>query len=597
MLLALNILGSLGVFLYGMKVLSEGVQKIAGQRMRFVMATMTGNRFSGMLTGFFVTCLLQSSSATTVIVVSFVNAGLLTLIEAIGVVMGANLGTTITAWIIAAVGKFSLAKIAIPIIGLGLPLYFVGKNRVKSLGEAMIGFGLLFFGLGLLKEAVPDVKGMLASEDAGVREQAERYLGAIKSLTGHGYLSYLAFLGLGVILTLVVQSSSAAMAITVTLAINGWIGFEESAFVVLGENIGTTLTAWLAALGANVNAKRAARAHFMFNILGVLWMLAAFPLFAQGVLWIGAHLPDSLRTANHASDIGFSLAIYHTLFNFVNILILIPLVPLIARVVTRWVKDPGDEGQEGHRLTYITQNLVATGELNLPEAEKATMELANLTREMFAGFVEVFENPDKDLSEDVQRLREMEDKADEMTEDITEYLVRCSADEIGQQNAMEVAQMLRTVAELESITDTIFRLVKFVRRKYRKEHTFVLEATEGVRRIATVTGRFIDVYTEKMFREITPDTFQGVLALEDEINKLRKQLNRKAMKRMAEGGSNIEAEILAMEINNHCEKIGNYALNVMQALYLMSNKQEAPERDAEINKISGSPASPPPPHS
>ncbi|MGY8686513.1 MAG: Na/Pi cotransporter family protein, partial [Verrucomicrobiales bacterium] len=210
----LHIVGCLGVFLFGMKVLSEGIQKVAGEKMRQVMATMTQNRFAGVSTGFFTTCLLQSSSATTVIVVSFVNAGLLTLVESIGVIMGANLGTTLTAWIIAAVGKFSLAEIAIPIIGVGMPLIFIGKNKLKALGEVLVGFGLLFYGLGLLKEAVPDVKSMLASADPAVQAQAEGWLNAVKGLSGYGYGSLLIFLGIGVILTLLVQSSSAAMAIT-----------------------------------------------------------------------------------------------------------------------------------------------------------------------------------------------------------------------------------------------------------------------------------------------------------------------------------------------------------------------------------------------
>lgn len=587
MVFFLEILGCLGIFLYGMKVLSEAVQKLAGQRMRYVMATMTRNRVSGLMTGLGITALLQSSSATTVIVVSFVNAGLLTLIEAIGVIMGANLGTTVTAWIIAAVGKFSVAKIAVPLVGVGLPMFFVGKGRLKNIGEATIGFGLLFFGLGLLKETVPDVRGMLASDDEAIRAQAEHYLQMVKNLAGHGYLSYLIFLVLGIGLTLVVQSSSAAMAITVTLAINGWIGFEESAFVVLGENIGTTVTAWLAALGANVHAKRAARAHFMFNVMGVVWMLLAFPLFAQAVLWLGAQLPDSFRTANQTTDIGFSLALYHTLFNLTNILLLIWFLPFIARVVTKWVKDPSEEeAEERHKLTYISQSLVATGELNLPEAEKATIELAELTKDMFEGFVNVFKHPEEDLSAEVARLRGLEDQADEMTEEITEYLVRATADDIGQRNAIQVAQMLRIVAELESISDTTYRLIKFVRRKYRKEHEFVKTATEGIRDCANHVSTFIDMYNEKMFQPVSDTEIGKALDLEDEIDRIRKQVNRKAMKRMAEANADIEGEILILEINNHCEKIGNYALNIMQSLYLIANEEEAPEQlAAEVAKI------------
>ena len=336
----LKILGSLGVFLYGMKVMSEGLQRTAGDGMRKVMATMTHNRLTAILTGLLVTSVVQSSSATTVMVVSFVNAGLLTLIESIGVIMGANLGTTMTAWIIALVGKFSLADVAIPIIGIGLPLFFIGRNRGKHIGEVLIGFGLLFFGLNLLKDSVPDVKSMLTSTDAAVQAQAQQIQHFVSTASGHGFVSILLFLCLGIILTLVVQSSSAAMAITVTLAIQGWIGFHESAAIVLGENIGTTVTAWLASIGTSANAKRAARAHFLFNVIGVCWMLVIFYAFSQFVVWLSGHLPETFRTKNHNAEIGFQLAIFHSLFNFTNILLLAGFTTQIAKLVTRLVKEP-----------------------------------------------------------------------------------------------------------------------------------------------------------------------------------------------------------------------------------------------------------------
>jgi len=579
MLTFLEILGSLGVFLYGMKILSEGIQKIAGQRMRYVMATMTQNRFSGLVTGFGITSILQSSSASTVIVVSFVNAGLLTLSESIAVIMGANLGTTITAWIIAVVGKFSLSSVAIPIIGIGLPIFFIGKNRVKSFGEATIGFGLLFLGLGLLKDAVPDV-------DA-VKEQAVHLQDLIQNFSGRGYFSYLIFLIVGVVLTLILQSSSAAMAITVTFAMNGWIGFEESAFIVLGENIGTTVTAWLASLGANHNAKRAARAHFVFNILGVEWMLLMFPLFAQLVEVLAIGLPDSLRTANHDSDIGFKLAIFHTTFNLCNIGLLIGFIPWIAKFVSRWVEEPPAGSLPRQSLTFMSQNLVHTGELNLPEAEKATVELARLTQDMFEGFVDVFNRPNEDLSEKVLELRAMEDEADNTTEEITEYLVRCSAAEIGQQNAVEVSQMIRIVAELETITDTVYHLVKFAQRRYRKEREFSPKAMEGLRELAELVRKFIRLYNEQMFQPVNADVMNEALALEGEINSGRKKLNRKAMTRMKQKNADLKTEILNMEINNHLEMIGNFAVNVMHGLYVMAGNEDHPEEiAAEVDKIS-----------
>lgn len=583
----LVILGSLGVFLFGMKVLSEGIQKVAGQRMRKIMATMTGNRLSGVGTGFLTTCLLQSSSATTVIVVSFVNAGLLTLVESIGVVMGANLGTTLTAWIIAAVGKFPIADIALPIIGIGLPFLFIGKNKAKALGEVMIGFGLLFFGLGLLKDAVPDVKGMLA--DQAMAEQARAVQAQISSLSGYGYGSLLIFLAIGVVLTLIVQSSSAAMAITVTLALNGWIGFEESAAIVLGENIGTTVTAWLASLGANVHARRAARAHFMFNILGVLWMLAVFYAFAPVVLKLGDLLPDSFRTAKHNSDIGFDLAIFHTLFNFLNICILIGFVPLIAKIVTKWVKDDGANEQHGPRLKYISQNMLNMGELNLSAAEEAVRRLAGHTKEMFAGFASIFGSPDEDLSKQVSRLKEMEDEADVLTQDITEYLVRCSSEEIGVQNAGSVASMLRIVSELEEVSDTVYRLIIYTQRKYRKKREFSEEMVDDIQELAAKVGATIDFYQDHLFTKFTASQLAQAEADVDKIKSLSKKLNKAAVRRMKADGNQVKTELLNIEINNSLDKVGDHSISVIRSTYYIANPDDIPEKywldDIVMNEI------------
>jgi len=352
----LTILGSLGIFLYGMKVMSEGIQKAAGGGMRKALATLTHNRVSSVFTGFFTTALVQSSSATTVLVVSFVNAGLLTLVESIGVIMGANLGTTITAWLVAWIGKFSIAKIALPIIGVGLPLFFIGKEKWKASGETLIGFGLLFTGLAYLKKAVPDLKSGVAENEA-LQQQVQ---GIIDLLNSFGPGSTVLFLIAGILLTVIVQSSSAAMAITITCAWNGWFGsdplqaFYISAAVVLGENIGTTVTAWLASIGTSVNAKRAARAHFLFNFAGTVWAVAFFwaiipfiwslvDLFPKEIVEIKTEKGDA---ANPLTIVAFAVALFHTLFNLINILLLIWFVPKIADIVQRWVKDPAEAAND-----------------------------------------------------------------------------------------------------------------------------------------------------------------------------------------------------------------------------------------------------------
>ncbi|MDF1824025.1 MAG: Na/Pi cotransporter family protein [Verrucomicrobiales bacterium] len=569
----LKILGSLGVFLYGMKVMSEGMQRTAGERMRRILATMTGNRFTGVVTGVATTGLIQSSSATTVMVVSFVSAGLLTLTESIGVIMGANLGTTLTAWIIALVGKFSLADLALPIIGVGLPLFFAGRNKWRSVGEILIGFGLIFYGLSLLKDTVPDLRSMLASTDMETKDQAESIRKFILQVSGKGYFSVLIFLTLGVFLTIFVQSSSAAMAITVTITLQGWIGFHESAAIVLGENIGTTVTAWLASIGASADAKRAARAHLLFNVIGVVWMLIVFYPFTAGINWLGDLLPESFRTEKHDSDVGFKLAIFHSLFNLANILLLIGFVPQIAKLVTGWVED--DEGERQPRLQFISQSLLDVGELNIPEAESATRELAGITRRMFDGYLNVLSNPDRDLSDEVNQLKKLEDDADLLTHDITDYLVRISAAELSTENARTVSRMVRIAAELEEISDVIYRLVQITSRKYNKHRAFGEEANTNVADLANVVVEVIRNY-EAALEGNGPDdeVLQRAIDLEQKTDRLRKAYNKASMRRMATEVNSVKTEMITVEIHNQFELIGNYALSIVKTAHHLTHEED-----------------------
>jgi phosphate:Na+ symporter len=568
---ALQILGALGVFLFGMKVMSEGVQKFAGARMRSALASITGNRFKGVLTGIFTTGLVQSSSATTVLVVSFVNVGLLSLTESIGVIMGANLGTTVTAWIVATIGKFSLTGIAIPIVGIGFPVYFVGKGKWKSMGEFIVGFGLLFLGLSLLKDAVPDLKSGIAKEqDADSVDAIRQWIGLIG---GKGYLSYVLFMIGGIILTLIVQSSSAAMAITITCAINGWFSdsafesFRISAAVVLGENIGTTVTAWLASLGANTEAKRAARAHFLFNVIGTVWMLIVFIPFA-GMVWeIAQHLPDSLKSAKKefaSSEVAFATAIFHTTFNLINIGVLVWFVPQIASAVRKWVpSDKDDKGRDTTRLRYISQKFVDLGELNIVEAEGAIRKMSKHSQDMFKGFREAFDNPSTDLSSKISSLKRMEEEADLMMQDITEYLVQCSARDLTPQHAGNIVAMIRIVAELEESTDCTYRLIKLIERKYNKGHDFTDHQTKRVREIADVVGQSLSAVDNYLLQPVPADVISSVKSLEDQTDNMRKSFNKEAIKRMAEG--DIRIEMLYTDINNQLESLANHSLNIMEA--------------------------------
>ena len=562
----LEILGSLGVFLFGMKVMSEGVQKFAGAKMRSALSSVTDNRVSGVFTGLVTTGLVQSSSATTVLVVSLVNAGLLTLVQSIGVIMGANLGTTLTAWIVASIGKFSLSKIAIPIVGIGFPMFFVGKARTRAIGEFLIGFGLLFLGLNFLKDSVPELKTLVkTSPDTAATIQYW-----IDLFKGAGYFAYVLFMIGGIVLTLIVQSSSAAMAITITCAVQGWFGDDPlqvlrySAAVVLGENIGTTVTAWLASLGANTNAKRAARAHFLFNVIGVIWMLIAFIPFTAFVWWLAQHLPEAMKSAKKdwgASEVAFATAIFHTSFNLINTFVLIWFVPQIANTVRKWVKE-GDAESSKPRLKYISQNLVDLGELNLAEAEQAVKGMSQECNSMFEGYQKVFANPTDDLSAEVSALKQQEEVVDLMMQDITEYLVKCSAHDVGPRNAAHIASLIRIVAELEECADGIYRLVMLVRRKYNKNREFSPDQMTKVQELSAMVGQILRQCDNHLLRETPEDVLNGVKDLQRQVSAMRKQSNKAAMKRMAEG--NVKVEMLNTEINNHLQGIGNNALHILQ---------------------------------
>jgi len=572
----LKILGSLGIFLYGMKVMSEGIQKAAGSGMRHALATMTHNRASSVFTGFFTTSLVQSSSATTVLVVSFVNAGLLTLTESIGVIMGANLGTTITAWLVAWIGKFSISAITLPIIGVGLPLFFIGKAKVKATGESLIGFGLLFTGLSYLKKSVPDLK-------SGVKanvELQETVQGIIDTLNGFGFGSVVLFLIAGILLTLIVQSSSAAMAITITCAWNGWFGadpyeaFKISAAIVLGENIGTTVTAWLASIGTNVSAKRAARAHFLFNVIGTIWALALFYPLSQLIWSMTGLFPDSIveiKTAkgdagSQLTIVAFAVALFHTTFNLLNILLLVGFVPHIANLVQKWVKDPSTAEETSH-LRYISQNLVDLGELNIAEAENAIRKMSALCVKMFDGFIDVFDHPQDDMSAQVSTLKKIEDESDIMMQEITEYLVRCSSKDIGEANATKIAGMLRITQELEECIDCIYRLVKLNERRYKKDRQFSQEQKDTIREFAGSISQFITFTDAQLLSPISAEHMAKAEAMESASDTMRKKFNKSAMNRIAQG--DVKLEMINIDINNHFESIANHALNVIQTSQAM----------------------------
>lgn len=544
----LEIIGSLGLFLFGMKIMSEGIQKASGDRLHAIMNFMTGNRFAAVFTGFAITAIIQSSSATTVMVVSFVNAALLTLTQAIGMIMGANIGTTVTGWIVAILGfKFKIVAIALPAIGIGFPMLIIRKWRKESWGEALVGFGLLFLGLDYLKHSVPDIKS-----NPEVLEFLSNY-------TDLGFVSLLLFILVGTLLTVIVQSSSAAMAITLTMAHAGWIDVYTAAAIVLGENIGTTITAFLASIGTQINARRAARAHTLFNLLGVVWMLIVFKPFLN---LVDAVVPGDMYTPD---GITTHLAMFHTMFNIVNTCLLIGFVTPIEKIVTKLVP-VGDEEQIGeYSLKYLSSPLQDTGEINIIEAQMELSKMMGILQDMFTRFLDILARPDDEITAEVEKLEKMEDYTDQMQEQITQFLIECGRDDLNEASAVNVSFMMRIVNEMERIGDSCFTLAVLCRRRQNKNISISPQALEDLAPYIDLVQQFMAFNKTHLNEALSETQLADAYKLENGINELRKNLKKNAQDRLQEGAE-VKGELLYIDILKHIEHIGDYSLNISEAL-------------------------------
>ena len=543
-----KLLGALGVFLYGMRVMSEGIQKVAGKKMQSILNYMTANRAVAVLTGFLITGLVQSSSATTVMVVSFVNASLLTLTQAIGVVMGANIGTTVTTWIVAVIGfKFKITAIALPIVGIGLPFMFSKYKKRRDIGDILIGFGLLFLGLMFLKSSVPDIRSN------------PEVLEFLKNYTELGFMSFVIFVIVGSILTIIVQSSSAAMAITVTMAFMGWIGFETAAAIVLGENIGTTVTAYLASIGTSVNARRTARAHFLFNFFGVIWMAFIFRYFTAFILKIAPW------NSNLQENLPLNLSLFHTVFNITNTLICLPFIAQFAKLVNILVKAKESDLSKEYKLKYISTGLQDTAQMNIQTAKIELTKMALVIEKMFTTFLNVFRNPDKKMGSKVEKVKEMENLTDQMQEEITKFLVECSKEELSERSVMNVNAMMRVVNELENIGDSCFKLMILTEKKYDKQIQLHNKAMEEFNDFTSLLLEFMGIYKENMTEHLEKKLLELAFKLERKINHLRDNLKKAAQKRL-QVGADVKSELLYLDLLKHFEHIGDNSLNIAQAL-------------------------------
>ena len=506
----LKLIGSLGLFLYGMKIMSEGLQKVAGDRLRSILTAMTTNRVTGVLTGVLITALIQSSSATTVMVVSFVNAGLLTLAESISVIMGANIGTTVTAWIISIFGfKVDMAAFALPLLAIALPLIFSGKSNRKSIGEFIFGFSFLFMGLSYLKANAPDLNAN------------PEMLAFVQNYTDMGFFSILLFLFIGTILTMIVQASAATMAITLIMCANGWISLELGAALVLGENIGTTITANLAALTANTQAKRAALAHFVFNVFGVIWVLIIFHPFMQLVNWV---VDTFFQTSNPEVAISYKLSAFHSIFNICNVCILIWGVKLIERTVCALIH-PKEEDEEP-RLRFITGGMLSTAELSILQARKEIHLFAERTHRMF-GMVQdlLHTEKDDDFNKLFSRIEKYENISDNMELEIANYLNQVSEGRLSSESKLQIRAMLREVTEIESIGDSCYNLARTINRKRQTNQDFTEKQYEHIHFMMKLTNDAL----AQMIVVVEKPEHQSIdinksFNIENEINNYRNQL-------------------------------------------------------------------------
>ena len=547
----LKLIGSLGLFLYGMKIMSEGLQKVAGDRLRSILSAMTTNRVTGVLTGVLITALIQSSSATTVMVVSFVNAGLLTLAESISVIMGANIGTTVTAWIISIFGfKVDMAAFALPLLAIALPLIFSGKSNRKSIGEFIFGFSFLFMGLSYLKANAPDLNAN------------PEMLAFVQNYTDMGFFSSLLFLFIGTILTMIVLASAATMAITLIMCANGWISLELGAALVLGENIGTTITANLAALTANTQAKRAALAHFVFNVFGVIWVLIIFHPFMELVNWV---VDTFFQSNNPEVAISYKLSAFHSIFNICNVCILIWGVKLIERTVCALIH-PKEEDEEP-RLRFITGGMLSTAELSILQARKEIHLFAERTHRMF-GMVQdlMHTEKDDDFNKLFSRVEKYENISDNMELEIANYLNQVSEGRLSSESKLQIRAMLREVTEIESIGDSCYNLARTINRKRQTNQDFTEKQYEHIHFMMKLT----DDALAQMIVVVEKPEHQSIdinksFNIENEINNYRNQLKNQNILDVNNKEYDYQMGVYYMDIIAECEKLGDYVVNVVEA--------------------------------
>ena len=564
-----TLLGALGMFLYGMNLMSSGLQKAAGERLRGFLSAMTSNPFKGVMTGLGITSIIQSSSATTVMVVSFVNAGLLTLTQAIGVIMGANIGTTVTAWMVSWLGfKADISNLAVPLMLFGFLFSNSKKDNRKNIGELIVGFSLLFLGLSFMKESVPDLR------------QTPEVLEFVTSWAAHGFGSVLLFLAFGTVLTLILQSSSATMAITLIMLSMGWIPFDMACAMVLGENIGTTITANIAASVGNTEAKRAAMSHTIFNVFGVIWALILFRPFLNLVGYItetlfglpnpaaeGFVVTDSVSSEGTAALYGLSML--HTLFNTINTLLLVWFTKLIAKAVCMIIRAPKNQEKEVFKLKYISAGPLATPELSVEQAFNEIIHFAQISKNGAVYAKEAVSEADTDKFEALRgKLVKYEEISDRIEYEIATFLNGVSAEEISESTSIKVKSMYKIVGELESLGDSGETISRILSRKNVHKKNFDAETVKNLDAMADAVLAAYDVMIENLSAAHKGElqNIANAYNAEDRLNNLRNNFRDAVIEDIENGGKNYHTSVYYMDIVNEYERMGDFMINVSQDL-------------------------------
>ena len=573
-----TLLGALGMFLYGMNLMSSGLQKAAGDRLRGFLSAMTSNPFKGVLTGLGITTVIQSSSATTVMVVSFVNAGLLTLVQAISVIMGANIGTTVTAWLVSWLGfKADISILAVPLMALGFVLSISKKNQRRNISELIIGFSLLFLGLSLMKNSVPDLSSNPET------------LAFIKGWQGYGFGSVLIFLVFGTVLTLVLQSSSATMALTLIMLNMGWIRFDMACAMVLGENIGTTITANIAAAVGNPSAKRAALAHTVFNMFGVIWALAFYPFFLKlvgavtaGIFGIPNPAADgfeiivekaadgSMIQSDTQTSALYGLSMLHTLFNTINTMILIWFIPLIEKIVYAVIKDSRNKEEDAFRLKYISAGPLATPELATEQAIKEIIHFAQISRHGLEYAKAAINETDPDKFEELRaKLVKYEEISDRIEYEIATFLNAVSTEEISVKTSYLIKAMYKIIGELESLGDSGESISRILSRRNAHKKSFDADTIKRINYMVDLVDKSYAAMIENLTLTEKGELVEisNAYAAEEHINNQRNHLRDEEIENIDSGKKNYQTSVYYMDIVNELEKMGDFMINISQDLY------------------------------